>query len=299
MNKDQIEKLAEFSKAKEIPTKFGPRLLRTAEPTEAFSAAWKTDQQRLRDAGLSWRKDAKTGQWCICWWAKLDEAEVQKREEIKKKSLEAHSDFAPPAPEGLSYLPYQRAGIEYGIGAFERGNGCIIGDEMGLGKTIQAIGLINTIEDVKRVLIVCPNSLKLNWRNELRKWLTKPMRIHVQKAGEVYFGDHVDILIVNYQIVAKYPQLLKSGWDMRIVDEAHYLKNPKAQRTKATLAIWSRRKLHLTGTPIENKPMEIFTLLNDIDPARWKSAFSFGKRLPSCRRLSSSPATPNCTAHSC
>lgn len=278
MNKEQIEQLATFSKVKEIPTKFGPRLLRTAEPTDAFSKAWKEREVELRADGLSWRKDQNTQQWVICWWAKLDETEVQKRQEIKQKSLVSDSNFTPPTPEGLSCLPYQRAGVEYAMAAFERGNGCIIGDEMGLGKTIQAIACINALEDVKRVLIVCPNSLKLNWRNELRKWLTKKMRIQVQKAGQVYFGDHVDILIINYDIVAKYPQLAKSQWDMRIIDEAHYLKNPKAKRTVATLGIWSRRKLTLTGTPIENKPIEIFSLINDIDPARWKSRFTFGKR---------------------
>lgn len=278
MTKDEIEKLAEWTKPKELATKFGPRILRTAPVTEAFSAAWKTRKEEMKADGLSWRKDEKSGTWICCWWSKLDQTEVARREETKIKSTLAESDFQPTAPEGLSYRGFQRAGVEYALGAFKKFNGCIIGDEMGLGKTIQAIGCINTDPEIKRVLIVCPNTLKINWRNELRKWLVRPMRIGIQKAGDTYWGDHVDILIINFDIMAKYSQLTQSQWDMRVIDEAHYIKNPKAIRTKATLATWARRKLTMTGTPMENRPIELFTLINDIDPHRWPSRFGFAKR---------------------
>ncbi len=278
MKLEDVEKLAKWGPNKEIVTKYGPRLLRVADPTAEFSAAWKAHEQDLRALGFSFRKDPKDGRWVIVQWSKLAEKEIQKRETVKAKSKLAASDFQPPAPEGLEYLPFQRAGIEFILDVFNNGLGCLLADSMGLGKTIQAIGTINAIADVKRVLIICPNTLKINWRNELRKWLTRKFRIAIQKAGEKYYGNHVDILIVNYDIVAKFPQLAESQWDIRILDEAHAIKNPAAVRTKATLKIWSRRKLSMTGTPIENKPIELFTLLNDLDHKRWPSKFTFAKR---------------------
>jgi SWI/SNF-related matrix-associated actin-dependent regulator 1 of chromatin subfamily A len=90
-----------------------------------------------------------------------------------------------PAPEGLEYLGYQKAGIAF---ALER-KGTLIGDEMGLGKTIQAIGLINAASNLNRVLIVCPASLKLNWAKEIRKWRTRPIGVEVVN-GSNRFPQH-------------------------------------------------------------------------------------------------------------
>lgn len=88
------------------------------------------------------------------------------------------ADVAIPAPEGLDYLGYQKAGIAY---AMER-PGTLIGDDMGLGKTMQAIGAINADPDARRVLIICPASLKLNWAKELKKWLVKSYAIVVASS---------------------------------------------------------------------------------------------------------------------
>lgn len=271
------ETLCEWSAPKEVQTKYGPRILRKAQPSEAFSAAWKSQKDALKALGLGWSKDERTGEWAVTWWMKLDAQTTAKREEAKAASAQSSSDFNPPCPEGLAYLPFQRAGIEYILRTFAVGRGCLVGDEMGLGKTIQAIGTINASADINRILIVCPNTLKLNWRNELRRWLTKPLKVAVQYAGESYKGNTADVLLVNYDIVVKFP-LAQSRWDLRILDESHFVKNQKAARTKATLAIPARCKLALTGTPILNRPCELFTTLNDLDPQTWPKAFSFFKR---------------------
>ena len=163
-----------------------------------------------------------------------------------------------PCPEGRDYLPYQRAGIAYALAR----QGTLIADEMGLGKTVQAIGVINASPDVARVLIVCPASLKLNWRNELRRWLTRPLSI-----GDI--AKPADITIVNYDILKKLPA--DYSCDLLILDEAHYCKNPKAARTKLTQALARRAKriIALTGTPILNKPVELFPLLQMVAPREW------------------------------
>ena len=158
------------------------------------------------------------------------------------------------------------------------GRGCLIADEMGLGKTIQAIGVINSIPEITRVVIVCPNTLKINFRNELRKWLVRPLKVAVQYAGEPWVGDNADVVIINYDIVSKFPQLQETQWDLRILDESHFVKNSKAARTKATLSIPAKFKLALTGTPILNRPIELFTTLQDLDRQTWGSLFGYAKR---------------------
>ena len=90
------------------------------------------------------------------------------------------SDMALPCPDGRSYLGYQKAGIAYALEP-ER-TGTLLADEMGLGKTIQAIGIINASPAVRRVLVICPASLKTNWRNELRGWLTRPVPATVSET---------------------------------------------------------------------------------------------------------------------
>lgn len=134
-----------------------------------------------------------------------------------------------PVPAGLAYLPYQRAGIAY---CMER-DGALIGDDMGLGKTPQSIGVINADPSCRRALVICPASLKLNWLKELKRWLVRPMTIGVAEGG--VFPD-ADIVIINFDIVARHRAAIDAiEWDTLIVDEAHYLKNPKAQRTRAVL----------------------------------------------------------------
>jgi SWI/SNF-related matrix-associated actin-dependent regulator 1 of chromatin subfamily A len=153
----------------------------------------------------------------------------------------------------------------------------LIGDEMGLGKTIQAVGIINSDPTVKSVLIIAPKSLLINWARELSKWLVRPMTIGSVESNS-------DITLINYEMVNKSRALIDArSWDIVIADEAHYLKNPKAQRTRAVLGHWSResgevagirakRYVALTGTPIVNRPIELWPLLN-----RWLDPQGIGR----------------------
>ncbi len=185
-----------------------------------------------------------------------------------------------PAPDGKQYFPYQQAGINFAL----HHSGVLIGDEMGLGKTVQAIGVINA-EKPKTVLIVCPSSLKINWRKELERWLTYPYRIHVLQ-GKDQFPTLPEIVIMNYDILAKFSKQIRAvQWDLLVADEAHYMKNPKAQRTVALLGkgkevkpLIAKRKILLTGTPITNRPIEIFPLVSYLWPNVFGNLFHFAKR---------------------
>lgn len=188
-----------------------------------------------------------------------------------------------PAPSGLEYLPYQKAGV-----AFSRTHkNILLADEMGLGKTIQAIGIINLDTTISSVLVVCPASLKTNWKREMGKWLVND-RISIGVASGEYVPQ-TNIVIINYDILERHRERLSfQTWDLLIVDECHYAKNPKAKRTKALLggevrvavpggppqrcrwkAIPASRKVFLTGTPIVNRPVELWPLIHALDPTRW------------------------------
>lgn len=264
-----IETLAKWSPPKEVQTKYGPRLLRKAEVTEAFSKAWKTHKAALKEAGANFSLDKNSGKWGLTWWQNLDGEETARRKESAAASRATSADVDLPHPAGLDYMPFQKAGIRY---ALER-PGVLIADEMGLGKTIQAIGVINADPSIKTALIICPKSLKLNWQRELERWLTRPFLIGVA-------GDHwpkAEIVIINYEALRRFPDLEKLKFDICITDEAHYIKSAKAQRSKAAKAIHARRKVRLTGTPIVNRPAELYNLIEDLSDG-WGSFFSFAKR---------------------
>lgn len=162
-------------------------------------------------------------------------------------------------PFRLSYLPYQLAGIEFAAGR----DAVLIGDEMGLGKTVQAIGIVNQDRTAERVLVVCPASLKINWQREIDKWGVSPC---------------VEWAIINYDQLHKLD--VHQLWDVVILDEAHYVKNPEAKRSQLARRIWARRKILLTGTPILNRPVEVFHLLHILDTIAWPLAarHKFGLR---------------------
>lgn len=110
----------------------------------------------------------------------------------------------------------------------------------------------------------------------------------MQDAGKKWVGDHADIVIVNYDVVHKFAdQLAATPWDLRVMDEIHYCKNPKARRTKATFAIPATRKLALSGTPILNRPVELYGILCDLDPDHWtpKGFFKYVTRYCDAKKI--------------
>jgi SWI/SNF-related matrix-associated actin-dependent regulator 1 of chromatin subfamily A len=219
------------------------RLLKTAKPTEEFWALWRVKKRALKKAGYAVSKidDA----WLVTQTVD-DNAAIE-------QSAATNSDIQIPVPDGLEYLPYQKAGIAYAAGR----NNTLIGDEMGLGKTIQAIGTIN-LTNPKTVLVICPASLKLNWKSEMVKWLVSERKIDVVNGGGEQISFNPDVVIINYDVLTKHARALQSRiWDMVIMDEVHKIKNPKAKRTVVAVSIKARRKVLLTGTPITNRPIEL------------------------------------------
>jgi len=165
-------------------------------------------------------------------------------------------------PEGLSLYDFQKVGVLF----IEETNGrTLIADEMGLGKTIQALAYLYNHPELRPVLIICPASLKLNWSREVKKWCEDTTYIiSTNKKIPVDYNFY----IINYDILhKKLNELKKMDFKVLIIDEAHYIKNPKAKRTNAVLELskYVRKRdgniIALTGTPILNKPVELFNIL--------------------------------------
>lgn len=209
------------------------------------------------------------------------ELQSKKIEEAVEASTAANCEIDVPSPEHLYFLPYQKAGIAY---ALTRKH-VLIGDEMGLGKTIQAIGICNVSPEAKKILIICPASLRLNWRREFLKWDVYGRKVFIAHKEEVDWASEELVVIINYDMVKKYrPYIQIHHWDILIADECHYLKNPKALRTQSILGggkgeakldpILAKRKIFLTGTPIINRPIELWPLVKALDPeglgSSWK-----------------------------
>jgi len=188
--------------------------------------------------------------------------------------------------------PYQRTGV-----AFMRAAGsAIIGDEMGLGKTFMSLAAAEEM-DQWPVLIVCPNTLKTNWREEIEQWY--PHRtVQVIDGGVVtrrkQLATEADVYIINWDALRfhsrlagygsialtdkeKTPGELNRQWGMVIVDEAHRAKDPKAKQTRALWAIGdtAKHRFALTGTPASESPSDFWTLLRFVSPDEWPAKSKF------------------------
>jgi len=218
-------------------------------------------------------------------WIEEEKAERQKLISQKEKE-----DAELETALNDTLYDFQRVGTSF----LSQTDGAILADDMGLGKTIQSLAAVDELE-LEQVLVVCPASLKLNWGQEIEKWLpdytykvidgSKKKRVEgIEEALE----DGTNFIIVNYamfrggakakkDITCPLFKVLDREWDAMIIDEAHRFKNRKAQQTKGGYRVAKKAKkvYHLTGTPIMNKPDEIWSLLHMMDPERYSSYWRF------------------------
>lgn len=209
------------------------------------------------------------------------ENKVKEMNEKINNSVKAVSDIKVPAPSGKTYLPFQLAGIEYM--ANKDMKYVLNADDMGLGKTIQAIGLIN-LYNYSKTLVIVPAFLKYNWKNELERWLVNKKDIVVVNSKDIVdFTKEETVYIINYDILKNFNEnILNTKFNYIIIDEAHYIKNYKAKRTELVTKIVKScvidKVVYLTGTPVLNRPVELFTLLSASGHPLGKNFFNYAKR---------------------
>jgi SWI/SNF-related matrix-associated actin-dependent regulator of chromatin subfamily A-like protein 1 len=289
MTPDLIEKLAAWSEPKQVVTKHGDRILRTAPLTDELETFYQNNKLTLNQAGVvpSHYKGRKE----LCWWSELPTAVIAEKNERISASRATDAAIDIPCPAGLHFRGYQKAGVAFILDCFKKYGGALLADEPGVGKTIQACGLLNSEPKIHRVLIIVPKSILLNWFRELKRWMIRPLSIGIVESKSF---PSTDIVIINYELVQKFENALSLYWDLIILDEAHRIRNPKTLAAKAIVGyrptkqersegaepksgLPTRRKLALTGTPIENRPIELFTLLSWINPVQWKSRFDYAR----------------------
>lgn len=181
--------------------------------------------------------------------------------------------------EDLELKPFQKAGVEYGVEKKK----VMIADEMGLGKTVESLAIVQQLKAYP-LLVVCPATLKLNWKREIKKWLNGNVDINIiEGQSNDKIGDG-DVQIINYDILHHNKELLKDiNFESVIFDESHKVKNHKAKRTKAAKDIVKDLdvpvRIALTGTPIKNRPKELISQLDILDRLNDLGGFwSFAKR---------------------
>jgi SWI/SNF-related matrix-associated actin-dependent regulator 1 of chromatin subfamily A len=198
--------------------------------------------------------------------------------EILRKSKLNVNDVKPidvPGLKGGTLMEYQKKGVSF---IEQKDGNVLVADEMGLGKTVESIAWLKLHPEKRPVDIIVPSSVKYNWQKEIMKWLGEKAEV---LEGQTPYTPTKDICILNYSILPYWVEELKKRESkVMITDEAHYYKNNKAKRTKAVkkLAKHIPHKIALTGTPIENRPQEIFNAVNVIDPTIFPDFWSFAKK---------------------
>ncbi|EDR29108.1 DNA repair and recombination protein RAD54B, putative [Entamoeba dispar SAW760] len=192
---------------------------------------------------------------------------------------------------GLKLRPHQKAGVKFmydcvmGLKQGFRGNGCILADGMGLGKTIQAVTLIWTLlrqgpngePTCKKVMVVAPSSLVGNWENEFKKWLgdAAPRVVGVSCSGaktdqaisDMDFG-YAEIMVISYDQLRIHIDKIEKikGWGLLICDEGHRLKNADIKSSQAVNRVPTKRRVILSGTPIQNELGEFYAMVSFVNP---------------------------------
>lgn len=174
-------------------------------------------------------------------------------------------------------LPYQIDGIAFAVGAGR----AVLADDMGLGKTIQGIGvaqMLRELADIRRVLVVCPASLKSQWRSEINRFCDASSQVVIGSAEERVdqYQSDTFFTICNYeQVLRDYAVIEQIPWDLIILDEGQRIKNWESKTSRLITSLQSPFALVLSGTPLENRLEELYTVVSFIDDRRLGPAYRF------------------------
>jgi len=185
--------------------------------------------------------------------------------------------------------PYQRAGLAWLHLLVSLGLGACLADDMGLGKTIQVLALLLVLrrtapEPRRPSLLVAPASLLANWAAEAARF-APTLRLRVahpasMPAAELRSPSHgwldgVDLVVTSYGSLLRVPWLTTTDWRLAILDEAQAIKNPGARQTRAVKELRAQARVALTGTPIENRLGDLWSLFDFLNPGLLGSARAF------------------------
>jgi len=206
----------------------------------------------------------------------------QTRVQTLVSEIRAHPARHPLRKELLKaeLLPYQMDGVAFAVGAGR----AILADDMGLGKTIQGVGvaeLLARCAGIRKVLVVCPASVKSQWRSEVRRFSERTCQIVTGSARSraAQYASDCFFTICNYEQVLRDMLAIEPVvWDLIILDEGQRIKNWEAKTSRVIKVLRSPFALVLSGTPLENRLDELYSVAEFVDDRRLGPAFRFLNR---------------------
>jgi superfamily II DNA or RNA helicase len=196
-----------------------------------------------------------------------------------------------PPPSFTGELrPYQQAGLDFLAHASSLGVGAILADDMGLGKTVQALAWLAHLRAEDPAggpsLVVCPASVVHNWAREAERFAPS-LRVLLLTSGESRHAawdrlSHYDLVVTNYALLRRDAERWRDvALRAVILDEAQNIKNPSAAVTRAALALRAKHRMALTGTPLENRALDLWSILSFVNPGYLGTRTAFSERFDS------------------
>lgn len=216
--------------------------------------------------------------------------ELKRWRERLLKNEKKHENFEQSLPDFLR--EYQAEGVAWMQHMHNNGGHCLLADEMGLGKTLQVLTLIaHCAEFNQSSMIVCPASVVPVWKMEIERWYPK-LKVQILKSDRFPKNEKGVLWLSSYSLLRRHVEQVKTiKFEYLILDEAQCIKNPLAKVSQACYALNGKYRLAITGTPIENKLLDIWSIFNFLMPglmgtmqefevalqsgnAKWVSGFS-------------------------
>jgi superfamily II DNA or RNA helicase len=211
--------------------------------------------------------------------------ELDRDEKFRKLISQLHNtdidEYEVPADLDPIMRSYQKEGFRWLSALYENGFGALLADEMGLGKTLQVLAFLKANHQDGRAIIACPASLVYNWYQEIHKFTPSLKARMIQgpadiRQEDIRRSDPDEILITSYDLLKRDMEVYETmSFTFEIIDEAQYIKNAGTQASKAVKALHARFRIALTGTPIENRLSELWSIFDYIMPGFFRSYRSF------------------------
>ena len=184
------------------------------------------------------------------------------------KSITTYDEVEVPQNVRADLRNYQENGYSWLVQNINSGFGSILADDMGLGKTLQVLTTIQHFKDEgklekEKVLVIAPTSLLTNWQQEIKKFTPDLTSYIFHGQGRRFTKKQYDVYLTSYGVIRRDAEKFKKRkWFMCVIDEAQNIKNPDAKQTKAVKSIKAKHKIAMSGTPVENRLSEYWSIFD-------------------------------------
>lgn len=229
-----------------------------------------------RDEASLWPADT-----LVSAFAHATRATYMSEKDTARELRDAQEELAPDARVEATLRPYQRRGLAWLRAVAAHHRGALLADDMGLGKTLQTIALLAERNSHRPHLVVCPTSVVGNWTREIARFAPDlPVVLHhgPSRREVARFPDGA-VVVTSYNLLLRDIDLLSIlDWDVVVLDEAQQIKNQASQTAKAARILPAQARVALTGTPVENRLGELWSIMDFVNPGILGSYSRFQKR---------------------